>query len=549
MTGTEPVLELENLRISYRSRSGQALQALRGVSLRVHAGETVAIVGESGSGKTTLGLALLGLLAPNARAEVDALRLGGTDITGWRDADWLGVRGKDIALVPQDPGVSLNPVRSIGSQLAESILRHTKVSRPEARDLAVDLLGQVGLDDPAKRLRQYPHELSGGMQQRVLIAMAFAARPRIIVADEPTSGLDVTVQKVVLDQLGRLTREGGTAAVLVTHDLGVAADRSDRIVVLQDGVIVEEAPTRRIVERPAHEYTRELLAAVPSLTARRLQPARAVEEAPVVDHPFAVVATDVRKRFGAGPDQTAALDGVSVTARRGQTVAIVGESGSGKSTLARILVGLEKADAGSALVNGLEVVGAGRELGRQLHRQTQFVHQNPYGSLNPRFTVEQIVAAPLRRLRGLRGRALGRAVLEALDEVALPASFAARRPAELSGGQRQRVAIARALAPRPKVVVLDEPVSALDVSVQAQILRLLVEAQAEHGITYVFISHDLAVVRLISDHVYVLRRGSVVEQGDTERIFAAPAHGYTRALLDAIPGGGARLGASAQGLR
>ena len=527
-----PALAVEDLRVSYRGR-GRVVEAVRGVSLRVGPGEVVALVGESGSGKSTTAHAVLGLLPPGGTVDGGRVHLAGQDVTGWPERRFRAVRGLRAGLVPQDPTVSLNPVRRIGHQVAEALRVHGLADRRTAAARAVELLAEVGLPDPATRARQYPHELSGGMRQRVLIGIALACGPDLVIADEPTSGLDVTVQRHVLDRLDRLTAERGAAVLFVTHDLGVAADRARRIVVMRHGVVVEDGPTAQVLGEPRHEYTRQLIAAAPSLTGVRLRP----PAGPAEPAPPLVVARDLVKEFRLpGGRRLRAVDGVSFQIPRGTTFALVGESGSGKSTTARLTARLTTLGAGTLEFDGRDL---GRLRGaalRRLRARLQLVYQNPYGSLDPRLPVEDVVAEPLTAF-GAGGRAERRArVAELLDLVALPAGTARRRPPELSGGQRQRVAIARAVALRPDLLILDEPVSALDVSVQAQILRLLARLQSELGLTYLFISHDLAVVRQVSDTVGVMRHGRLVETGAVDRIFAAPRHEYTAELLDAIPG-------------
>jgi len=534
-----PALEVEGLTVDYRSRRVGTRTALEPVSLTVQPGEVVALVGESGSGKTTLGMAAIGLLAPNAVAGFDRLELGGTPLRGWRDPAWRQLRGTAVALVPQDPGVSLNPVRRIGSQAAEHLVAHGLATARAARERLVALLDEVGLDHPEQRLAQYPHELSGGQQQRVLLAMAFASNPRLLVADEPTSGLDVTVQRAVLDRLDALREEHRTGVLLITHDLGVAVERADRIVVLQQGRIVEQGRAAEVVAAPRDAYTRRLLAAAPSFHSDRLAPSPDVEVRAESKHPDGrpvLVVEGVRKAFHRGRTVVQALDDVSFALQRGRTLGIVGESGSGKSTLARLLIGLERPDAGTIEVHGEPVPHRGRRALRAYRDHVQLVYQNPYASLDPRFSVFDTVAEPLRNYRRPDRAALRRQVTAALDAVALPADTGRRRPHELSGGQRQRVAIARAIVLRPDLLVLDEPVSALDVSVQAQILQLLVDLQAEYGLSYAFITHDLAVVRQIADEVAVVAAGRIVEAGPVERVFDRPAAAETVRLLEAIPG-------------
>lgn len=559
-TASTPVLEISGLEVAYRTADGGHRPAVRGVDLRVGAGEVVALVGESGSGKSTTAHAALHLLPRGGEVTAGRLRLDGRDLSGLTEKEWQDVRGRHVGLVPQDPTVSLNPVVRVGDQVAEVLVIHGLVRRADARVRAVELLRQAGVDDPAARARQYPHQLSGGLRQRVLIAIAIAAGPRLIVADEPTSALDVTVQRRILDHLDALARETGTAVLLITHDLGVAADRADRIVVLQDGVVVEEGPAARLLDDPRHPYTRALIAAAPSLASSRLvvgardggareSAAQGGEAPPSSAEPAPVLALDgVRKEFalprGAERRTLVAVDDVSLAVGPGRTYALVGESGSGKTTTARLALRLERPSAGRVVFRGEDVTAArGREL-RSLRRGFQVVYQSPYASLDPRFTVEQIVTEPLRAYGvGDRAERADR-VRSLIDDVALPVDVLRRGPRELSGGQRQRVAIARALALRPDLVVLDEPVSALDVSVQAQILELLVRLQAEHGLAYLFVSHDLAVVRQVADQVGVMRRGRIVEQGAADQILLDPQEDYTRELVAAIPGRRARSGTS-----
>ncbi|WP_455605320.1 dipeptide ABC transporter ATP-binding protein [Cellulosimicrobium funkei] len=575
-SGEAPALEIRGLEVAYRTRDGGSYAAVRGVDLAVGAGEVVALVGESGSGKSTTAHAALHLLARGGEVTAGTIRLGGRDVGRLSEKEWQQVRGRDVGLVPQDPTVSLNPVTRVGDQVAEVLVIHGLARRKEARERAVELLRQAGIDDPEARARQYPSQLSGGMRQRVLIAIAVAARPRLVVADEPTSALDVTVQRRILDHLDGLVRDLGTAVLLITHDLGVAADRADRIVVLEQGVVVEEGTAEQVLHDPRHPYTQQLIAAAPSLASSRLVAGGTPEAVPgdgvvpraeasrAVGQEIAVpdaagpdtasapvlAVRDLRKEFtlprGSAHRTLVAVDGVSLAVGRGETYALVGESGSGKSTTARLALRLERPTAGTVEFAGEDITTARGERLRSLRRGFQVVYQSPYASLDPRFTVEQIVTEPLRAYRvgspserADRARAL-------VEDVALPPDVLRRGPRELSGGQRQRVAIARALALNPALVVLDEPVSALDVSVQAQILELLVRLQAEHGLAYLFISHDLAVVRQVSDHVGVMHRGRVVEQGAAEQILLDPQEEYTRELVAAIPGRRARQGRTAR---
>ncbi|WP_137844032.1 ABC transporter ATP-binding protein [Microbacterium sp. 2FI] len=539
------VLEVQGLRVSYGAGAGRR-EVVHGVDVSVGEGEVVALVGESGSGKSTTAHALLGLLPEGGRVDGGSIALGGVDISGWGPKRLRAVRGAQVGLVPQDPVSSLDPVRPIGVQVGEILRVHGRGAgeRDPARRRArvLELLERVGLDDPALRARQHPHELSGGMRQRVLIATAIALRPRLIIADEPTSALDVTVQRRILDLIDDLRREDGTAVLLVTHDLGVAADRAQRIVVLNDGRVVEQGTASRILSAPADPYTRQLLADAPALATgefRRPAPPLFLRDAAAAaaENPYAVVAEGLVKEFSVrGREPFRAVDEVSFQVRRGTTHALVGESGSGKTTTARLVTRFLHPDAGRIEIDGTDAAGLHGERLRQVRRRIQLVYQNPFSSLDPRQSVAQIVAEPLHNFReGSRASRRERAA-ELIDRVALPSDVLERSPRELSGGQRQRVAIARALAIRPDIVVLDEAVSALDVTVQARILELLESLQQELGLTYLFISHDLAVVRRLSHTVSVMRRGRVVESGSTEALFFAPTHEYTRELLAAVPG-------------
>ena len=542
------VLDVQGLRVSYESRAGRR-EVVHGVDVSVGEGEVVALVGESGSGKSTSAHALIGLLPEGGRVDGGSVAIGGVDITGWSQKRLRSVRGAQVGLVPQDPASSLDPVRPIGVQVGEILRLHGTRDAAVRRARVLELLDRVGLDDPALRARQYPHELSGGMRQRVLIATAIALRPRLIIADEPTSALDVTVQRRILDLIDDLRREEGTSVLLVTHDLGVAADRAQRIVVLNQGRVVEQGPSSGILSSPSDPYTRQLLADAPALATevfRRPAPPLFLRDAGAAagENPYAIAAVGLVKEFavqGRGREAFRAVDDVSFRVRRGTTHALVGESGSGKTTTARLVTRFLEPDAGRIELAGssgelADIAGLRGEALRRLRQRIQLVYQNPFSSLDPRQSVAQIVAEPLHNFRAGSRTARTARTAELIDRVALPTDVLERSPRELSGGQRQRVAIARALAIRPDVVVLDEAVSALDVTVQARILELLESLQQELGLTYLFISHDLAVVRRISHSVSVMRRGRVVEAGSTEDIFTAPTDEYTRELLAAVPG-------------
>ena len=538
----QPLLSIRDLAVQYRTRRGP-VEAVRGVSFDVEAGSVTALVGESGSGKTTVAQTVIGLLATNGAVTAGSIRLaertdGLTDLVGLSERRWRHLRGRCIALIPQDPGNSLNPVATIGWSVGEALRIHGWKDAAKIRARVVDLLERVGIDDPEARARQYPHELSGGMRQRVLIAAALALEPELIIADEPTSALDVTVQRTVLDLLDELRAETGTGILFITHDLAVAADRSDRIVVMRGGTVQEAGGTAEVLTAPTSPYTRTLLADAPSLArvVERTAPAATAPAPPLVE---VAHFTQEFRRPGRAP--FVAVDDVSFTVARGTTHALVGESGSGKTTTGRAVAGFRAPTSGTVRVGDTEVTAlASGRARRAFHRTTQLVYQNPYASLDPRQSVADILSEPLRNFQiGTRAERTDR-VAHHLELVALAPEIAARHPRELSGGQRQRVAIARALIVEPELVVLDEAVSALDVTVQAQILRLLARLQEELGLTYVFISHDLAVVRQISDTVSVLQRGRQVEHGAAQAVFDNPQHAYTRELLAAIPGGSLR---------
>lgn len=531
-----PLLSVEGLEVTF----GTDAPAVCGVDLAVRSGQTVAVVGESGSGKSTTAAAILGLLPAGGRITAGRVVFDGRDITGADAKRLRSIRGREIGYVPQDPMTNLNPVWKVGFQVTEALRANT--DGRAARRRAVELLAEAGLPDPAKQAGRYPHQLSGGMCQRALIAIGLAGRPRLLIADEPTSALDVTVQRQVLDHLQGLTDELGTALLLITHDLALAAQRAEAVVVVRRGVVVESGAAQSILQSPQHEYTRRLVAAAPSLTARSRRPPESRSRATTQAGDILVVSelTKIYRESRGAPwrrVESRAVDGVSFRLPRASTLAIVGESGSGKSTLARMVLGLLQPTSGTVVFDGTYDVGAlARDQVLAFRRRVQPVFQNPYSSLDPMYSVFRAIEEPLRVHHVGDRRQRQRAVRELVDQVALPSSILGRRPRELSGGQRQRVAIARALALRPEVLVCDEAVSALDVLVQAQILDLLADLQADLGLTYLFISHDLAVIRQIADDVLVMRAGRVVEHASTEEVFSRPRHEYTRQLLQAIPG-------------
>ena len=532
------LVDIKGLDIGYLRRR-TVHPAVVGLDLTVAPGEVVAIVGESGSGKTTTANALIGLLPAGGRITAGSAVVDGIQTAGASERTLRRLRGSVVGLIPQDPMVGLNPTMRIGAQIAEGI-RLRGIAGPAVRAEVHEFLGQAGVPDPELRARQYPHELSGGLRQRALIAIALAGRPKLIIADEPTSALDVTVQKRILDHLGGLVREHGISLLIITHDLAIAADRADRVAVMRDGRKVEEGDPATILNAPHERYTRQLIAAAPRLAhGGRVVPRFDVRGQ---DEPEPILRlTDVSKTFAAtdlrrGARGFNALDRVSVTVPRGRTHALVGESGCGKTTTLRIALGLETATSGSVELDGDEIAGLSWNRLRPLRRKAQLVHQDPFATLDPKFTVGQSVTEPLVSFRIGNRRSRQERARELLDQVGLPASYLDRLPSELSGGQRQRVAIARALALRPDLIMLDEPVSALDVLVQEQILRLLADLQAALGLSYLFVSHDLAVVAEISHTVSVLSHGRVVEHGPVAEVFTNPRSPYTRELIDAIPG-------------
>ncbi|MHA7241164.1 ABC transporter ATP-binding protein [Arthrobacter sp. TMS1-12-1] len=547
----QPLLELRDLAITFSTSNGD-VPAVRNAHLTVMPGETVAIVGESGSGKSTTALAAIGLLPANGRVSNGSIIFDGEDITHASEKRIVELRGSSIGMVPQDPMSNLNPVWKIGFQVGETLKANGLPSGPQ--DVA-KVLAEAGLPDAASRANQYPHEFSGGMRQRALIAIGLSCRPRLLIADEPTSALDVTVQRQILDHLDTMTEELGTAVLLITHDLGLAAERAHKVIVMYKGQVVEAGPALELLTNPRHPYTQKLVASAPSIASRRIEsakkagvqtddlltPAAASVKGAALDKVIEVEdltkVFKIRGSWGKSTDFTA-VDKVSFSIARGTTTAVVGESGSGKSTVARMVLGLEGATSGSIRFDGVDITTLGRKEMFDFRRRVQPIFQDPYGSLDPMYNIYRTIEEPLR-VHGI-GNAASREkkVRELLDQVALPSSMMQRFPNELSGGQRQRVAIARALALDPEVVICDEAVSALDVLVQAQILNLLADLQANLGLSYLFITHDLAVVRQIADHVAVMEKGRLVEQGTTDEVFDNPQTAYTQALLAAIPGAG-----------
>ena len=620
-----PLLKITDLEVTFTTSTG-VVPAVRGANLTIYPGQTVAIVGESGSGKSTTAAAVIGLLPGTGKVTGGSIEFDGKELTKMSSKEWIELRGSGIGLVPQDPMSNLNPVLRIGTQVKEALLANNIVPRSEAGERVTELLEQAGLPDGERRAKQYPHEFSGGMRQRVLIAIGLASRPKLLIADEPTSALDVTVQRRILDHLETLTKEMGTAVLFITHDLGLAAERAEQLVVMHRGRIVESGPALEILQHPQHPYTKRLVSAAPSLASARIESAHArgithTEEeftgsAKNASSEEMIRVEHLTKEFhirGAKGDASKllAVDDVSFTLRRGKTLAVVGESGSGKSTAANMILHLLEPTSGKIFFDGEDTSEYSEAQLFALRRRLQAVFQNPYGSLDPMYSIYRIIEEPLRihkygtkayaaqeverakatgrdpepwavaalewhsesdkklreeRVKAYaqqeveRAKAAGRdpepwavaaleghsefnpkklreeRVAELLDLVALPRSAMRRYPNELSGGQRQRVAVARALALNPEVIVLDEAVSALDVLVQNQILHLLNDLQAQLGLSYLFITHDLAVVRQIADDVVVMEKGRLVEANTTDALFDHPVQDYTRELIEAVPG-------------
>ena len=579
-----PLLKITDLEVTFTTSTG-VVPAVRGANLTIYPGQTVAIVGESGSGKSTTAAAVIGLLPGTGKVTGGSIEFDGKELTKMSSKEWIELRGSGIGLVPQDPMSNLNPVLRIGTQVKEALLANNIVPRSEAGERVTELLEQAGLPDGERRAKQYPHEFSGGMRQRVLIAIGLASRPKLLIADEPTSALDVTVQRRILDHLETLTKEMGTAVLFITHDLGLAAERAEQLVVMHSGRIVESGPALEILQHPQHPYTKRLVSAAPSLASARIESAHArgithteeeftgsaknasSEEMIRVEH----LTKEFHIRGAKGEaSKLLAVDDVSFTLRRGKTLAVVGESGSGKSTAANMILHLLEPTSGKIFFDGEDTSEYSEAQLFALRRRLQAVFQNPYGSLDPMYSIFRLIEEPLKihgygtleyaRAEIKRAEATGREpepwavaaleghsefnpkklreerVAELLDLVALPRSAMRRYPNELSGGQRQRVAVARALALNPEVIVLDEAVSALDVLVQNQILHLLNDLQAELGLSYLFITHDLAVVRQIADDVVVMEKGRLVEANTTDALFDHPVQDYTRELIEAVPG-------------
>ncbi|MFU8882204.1 MAG: ABC transporter ATP-binding protein [Rhodobacterales bacterium] len=553
----QPIARIENLRVEFQTKDGPVV-GVEDVSFNINPGETVCVVGESGSGKSVSSLSLMRLVEFGGGTIAGGRLLferksGGQIDLGKTDQDLMRtIRGNEIGMIFQEPMTALNPVFTVGRQLTEGLRLHKGMTKNEAESRALDLLKQVRIPEPERRLQQYPHELSGGMRQRVVIAMALACEPRLLIADEPTTALDVTIQAEILALIDRLKRETGTAVMFITHDMAVVAQMADRVVVMFRGNKVEEGTVQEIFETPQHDYTKALLSAVPRLgemTGKALpEPMRllgatgpAAQPIPGTDTPLLTVknlTTRFAVRGGLFRRTVAnvhAVEDVSFTLNKGRTLSLVGESGCGKSTCGRSILRLVEPLSGAVMLDGTDIMALDARALRRARQDMQMVFQDPFASLNPQMQLSDQVAEPLRNFGTHQGSALTDKVADLFDRVHLPRNFMRRYPHELSGGQRQRVAIARALALNPKLIIADEAVSALDVSVQAQVLNLMMELQADLGLSFLFISHDMAVVERVSHDVGVMYLGRIVEMGSRQAVFENPQHPYTRALMKAVP--------------
>ncbi len=552
------LLEIENLTVEFPTRR-QTFVAVKEAHLTVEPGQIHGLVGESGAGKSTIGAAVMGLLDPPGRISGGLIRFRGEEISGLDRAAMAKLRGKKISMIFQDPLTSLNPLFTVKQQLVETIQAHLNLSDAEADERAVDLIDRVGIPNPRERVNQYPHQFSGGMRQRVVIALALCSEPDVIIADEPTTALDVSIQAQILDLIKGLARERQVGVILITHDMGVIADTTDVVTVMYQGEVVESGPTARVLGQPEHPYTKSLIAAVPRPTiklnrfplisyggrvtgfaiedlARNWPETTATRGTPLIE------ADGITKRFlskqallPSRREYFTAVDAARFEIRQGEVFGLVGESGSGKSTIARMIAGLYPVDDGSVRFEGRDVTATYRGVPDWYRREIQMIFQDPYSSLNPRMRVDEIVAEPARHHGLLKGQALRDRVAELLDRVGLGASAGLKFPHEFSGGQRQRISIARALATQPRFLICDEPTSALDVSIQAQILNILKDLQEHLNLTMLFISHDLPVVRQMCDRVGVMKDGKLVEVAETEALFEAPVHPYTQELLSLMP--------------
>lgn len=532
----DSILQVKNLTVSFQGRE-QEVEAVRGVSFEVKRGETLGIVGESGSGKSVTARSIMRLLPspPSFMKDGEVIFLG-QNLAEYSEKEMEAIRGKDMGMIFQDPMTSLNPTIKIGKQIAESLIKHQKLSKKEAKKEAIEMLKLVGIRDSERRFQQYPHEFSGGMRQRVMIAIALACRPALLIADEPTTALDVTVQAQILNLMKNIQEKFGTSIILITHDLGVVAGMCDQVLVMKDGVIVERGTTTQIFEQPQHPYTLKLLHALPRLDDKKKpKPISTIITGKDTKPLLEVKSLSQHFNLGKG-NVLKAVNDISFHIHEGETLGVVGESGCGKSTTGRAILRLHEPTQGDILYQGVAVNSLKPSQMKVMRKHMQMIFQDPYASLNPRLKVLDIIgeALDVHNLAGTKEQRKYR-VEELLDMVGLDPAFASRYPHEFSGGQRQRIGIARALAVEPKFIVCDEPLSALDVSIQSQIVKLLEELQQRLGLTYLFIAHDLSMVKHISDRVAVMYMGKIVELAESEELYSNPQHDYTKKLLSAIP--------------
>ena len=531
----ERVLSVKNLSVGFPNKKSKltTTKVVNGVGFELYSGESLGIAGESGSGKSMLVSSIIKLLPRNAVFSADEVNFSGKDLVNISEKEMVKLRGRDISMIFQDPAASLSPTDSIGKQLSEVFILHEGLGRREADKKSIEMLEKVGINEPKLRMRQYPHELSGGMLQRVMIAMALACKPKLLIADEPTTALDVTTQKQILLLIKKLCEEIGTAAIIISHDLRIIAEVADRVIVMKDGIFVEEAEAKAIFDHPKADYTKLLISSMPDLTGFKEE--NVVKSESILSVNKLKVLFGGRRGIFGKSEKISAVDGVSFDVYKGETLGLVGESGCGKSTLSRTLLKIINRTSGEIIFENKNIDSFSKEEMKIFRKKVQLIFQNSYSSLNPRMTVKEILEAPLK-IAGIKKPELRTRVLTALSEVGLSEDFADRYPHELSGGQKQRIVIARALIGEPELVICDEPVSALDVSIQAEILKLLEKFKREKGLTYIFISHDLGVVKNISDRVMVMYKGHIVEENSTREIFERTKNNYTKELLASIPG-------------
>jgi len=533
----EKILRVNNLHLSFLTND-KVFEAVKGVTFDVHKGETLGIVGESGSAKSVTARSIMKLLpSPPSLMTEGSIEFSGNPISTYTDHKMEGIRGKDISMIFQDPMTSLNPTIKVGKQIDETLQKHQKLSSSEARKKSIQMLELVGIKNAEERYSQYPHEFSGGMRQRVMIAMALACQPKLLIADEPTTALDVTIQAQILRLMKKMQKQFGTSIILITHDLGVVAGMCDRVVVMKEGEVVEQNETEKIFSAPQHPYTKKLLNALPLINEKKESKGKLTIPEDIDPNQPLIEVQDLKKEFPMGPGNSIqAVNSINFTIQPGETLGLVGESGSGKSTTGRLLLQLLKETDGEILYRGMPINRMNKKEMKQLRKEIQIIFQDPYASLNPRMKVLDIIGQPLdiHKLCKTKAERLQR-VEELLELVGLEKEHAMRYPHEFSGGQRQRIGIARALAVNPKFIVCDEPLSALDVSIQAQIVDLLKGLQKKFGLTFLFIAHDLSVVKHISDRIAVMNAGKIIELAESEELYNNPIHPYTKSLLSAVP--------------